>query len=65
MKVLCEDGPLCVDGGVVLRAMWDTRGSRGELTEYPTMIRVMEGHEMFGPLQLRRIDWQHEMFEEG
>ena len=32
-------------------------GSRGELTEYPTMIRVMEGHEMFGPLQLRRIDW--------
>ena len=28
------------------------------------MIRVMEGHEMFGPLQLRRIDWQQEMFEE-
>ena len=39
-------------------------GSRGELTEYPPMIRVMEGHEMFGPLQLRRIDWQQEMFEE-
>ena len=31
------------------------------------MIRVIEGHEMFGPLQLRRIDWQQEMFveEEG
>ena len=39
-------------------------GSRGELTEYPTMIRVMEGHEMFGRWQLRRIDWQQEMFEE-
>ena len=39
-------------------------GSRGELTEYPTMIRVMEGHEVFGPLQLRRIDWQQEMFRE-
>ena len=39
-------------------------GSRGELTEYPTMIRVMEGHETFGPLQLRRIDWQQEMFKE-
>ena len=39
-------------------------GSRGELTEYPTMIRVMEGHETFGPLQLRRIDWQQEMFAE-
>ena len=25
---------------------------------------MMEGHEMFGPLQLRRIDWQQEMFEE-
>ena len=28
------------------------------------MIRVMEGHEVFGPLQLRRIDWNQEMFEE-
>ena len=36
-------------------------GSRGELTEYPTMIMVIEGHEMFGPLQLRRIDWQQGM----
>ena len=34
------------------------------MTEYPTMVRGMEGHEMFGPLQLRRIDWQQEMFEE-
>ena len=39
-------------------------GSRGELTEFPKMVRVMEGHEMFGPLQLRRIDWNQEMFEE-
>ena len=28
------------------------------------MIRVMEGHEVFGPLQLRRIDWKQEMFME-
>ena len=28
------------------------------------MLRVMEGHEVFGPLQLRRIDWQQEMFKE-
>ena len=28
------------------------------------MVRVMEGHEVFGPLQLRRIDWNQEMFEE-
>ena len=28
------------------------------------MIRVMEGHEVFGPLQLRRIDWKQEMFKE-
>ena len=28
------------------------------------MIMVMEGHEVFGPLQLRRIDWQQEMFKE-
>ena len=39
-------------------------GSRGELTEYPTMIMVMECHEVFGPLQLRRVDWQHDMFKE-
>ena len=24
----------------------------------------MEGHDVFGPLQLRRIDWNQEMFEE-
>ena len=35
-----------------------------ELTEFPTMIRVMEWHEVFGPLQLRRIDWRYEMFME-
>ena len=40
------------------------RGSRGELTKYPMMIRVMVGHEVFGPLQLRRVDWQQEMFKE-
>ena len=28
------------------------------------MVRVMEGHEAFGPLQLRRVDWQQEMFKE-
>ena len=28
------------------------------------MVRVMEGHEVFGPWQLRRIDWNQEMFEE-
>ena len=28
------------------------------------MIRVMEGHELFGRLQLRRIDWRQEMFME-
>ena len=39
-------------------------GNRGELTEFPKMVRVMEGHEVFGPLQLRRIDWNQEMFEE-
>ena len=39
-------------------------GSRGELTTYPRMIRVMEGHEVFGPLQVRRIDWSQEMFKE-
>ena len=31
-------------------------GKLVELTEVPTMIRVMDGHEVFGPLQLRRID---------
>ena len=39
-------------------------GRRGELTEFPTMIRVMEGHEVFGPLQLIRNDWRQEMFME-
>ena len=39
-------------------------GRREELTELPTMIRVMEGHEVFGPLQLRRIDLKQEMFKE-
>ena len=39
-------------------------GSRGELTKYPLMIRVMEGHEVFGPLQVRRVDWNQEMFKE-
>ena len=39
-------------------------GTRGELTEFPKMVRVMEGHEVFGPLQRRRIDWNQEMFEE-
>ena len=39
-------------------------GSRGELTKYPVMIRVMEGHDVFGPLQVRRIDWDQEMFKE-
>ena len=24
----------------------------------------MEGHEVFGPLQMRRIDWSQEMFKE-
>ena len=28
------------------------------------MIMVMEGHEVFGQLQLRRVDWQQEMFKE-
>ena len=28
------------------------------------MIRVMEGYEVFGPLQLKRIDWRQEMFQE-
>ena len=40
-------------------------GSRGEMTEFPTMVRVLEGYEVFVPLQLKRIDWKHEMFEEG
>ena len=39
-------------------------GSRWELTEFPRMVRVMEGHEVFGPLQLRRIDWNQETFKE-
>ena len=28
------------------------------------MKRVMEGHEVFGPLQLRRVDWKQETFKE-
>ena len=28
------------------------------------MIRVMEGHEVVGPLQLMRSDWKQEMFKE-
>ena len=28
------------------------------------MIRVMEGDIVFGPLQLRRVDWKQEMFKE-
>ena len=32
------------------------------MTKYPRMVRVMEGHEMFGPLQVRRIDWNQDMF---
>ena len=28
------------------------------------MTIVMDGHEVFGPLQLRRIDWRQEMFME-
>ena len=39
-------------------------GSRGELTQYPRMVRVMEEHEVFGPLHVRCIDWNQEMFEE-
>ena len=39
-------------------------GDRGELTNYPRMVRVMEGHEVFGPLQVGRIDWNQEMFKE-
>ena len=36
-------------------------GERGELKEFPTMIRVIEGYEVFGPLQLKRIYWRQEM----
>ena len=39
-------------------------GERGELKEFPTMISVIEGYEVFGPLQLKRIDWRQEMFKE-
>ena len=38
--------------------------SRGELTKYPMMIRAMDGHEVFGQSQLRRVDWNQEMFKE-
>ena len=60
-----EDGSLCIGGSVVLRAMWVTWWSRGELTSFHTMIRVMEGHEVYRPLQLKRIDWRQEVFTEG
>ena len=39
-------------------------GEQGELKEFPTMIRVMEGYEVFGPLQRKRIDRGQEMFQE-
>ena len=39
-------------------------GELGELKEFPTTIRVMEGYEVFGPLQRKRIDWRQEMFQE-
>ena len=39
-------------------------GGRGELTEFPTMIRVLECYEEFVPLLLKRNDWKQEMFEE-
>ena len=39
-------------------------GSRGELTEVPTMVMVLESYEVFGPLQFKRIDWKQEMFVE-
>ena len=39
-------------------------GSRGELAQYPRMVTVMEGHEVFVPLHVRRIDWNQEMFKE-
>ena len=39
-------------------------GERGELKEFPSMIRVMEGYEVFGQLQRKRIDWRQEMFQE-
>ena len=32
-------------------------GERGELKEFPTMIMIIEGYEVFRPLQLKRIDW--------
>ena len=41
-----------------------TGGRRWEPTGFPTMIRVMEGYEVFGSLQLKRIDWRQEMFKE-
>ena len=28
------------------------------------MVVVLEGYEAFGQLQLKRIDWKHEMFTE-
>ena len=55
----------CVLVEVVYYALcWLPGWGRGELTRFRTMIRVMEGHEVFGPLQLKRIDWTQEMFTE-
>ena len=44
--------------------MWDTRWEPRRVDGVTDDDRVMEGHEVFGPLQLRRIDWQQEMFRE-
>ena len=44
--------------------MRDTRRKSRGVDQFPRMVRVMEGHEVFGPLQLRRINWNQEMFEE-
>ena len=41
------------------------KGGREELTEFPTMVRVLESYEAFGQPQLKRIDWKQEMFTEG
>ena len=55
----------CVLMEVLYYALCGIPGGRlGELTEFLAMIIVMEWHEVFGPLQLRRIDWRQEMFME-
>ena len=38
-------------------------GPYGELSMYPTMSRVIKGHEPFGVLQRKRIDWEQHIFE--